>query len=158
MNVGKAAEAKDPFLPTGVNMICGSRWKAKRLAEWDDPAEWKILIASHSPSMEQLREKFGGMEIHAAATQGAAAATISPGAVKTPTVLETPSPPMLQPVAPVATAVAKTLAQTAVAFITPPPPLQAASPVAPAMVGAPAQALTAGVLTPAAAAGIAPPG
>lgn len=60
---GKAAEAKEPLLPSGVNVVQRGKWKAKRLAKWDDLTEWKLLIARCSPYMEQLREKFGGMDI-----------------------------------------------------------------------------------------------
>lgn len=45
--------------------------------------------------MEELREKFGGMEIHVAATPGAMAAAASPGVMETPEALVTP--PIFQP-------------------------------------------------------------
>lgn len=53
MNVGKAAKAEAPLLPSGVNMVQGSKCKAKRLAEWDNPVE--LPTTGRSPSMKQLK-------------------------------------------------------------------------------------------------------
>lgn len=65
-NVDKAADAKKLLVSLGVNVIQGSRWKMRWLVEWDEPTKWKLPIATCSPSMEQLREKFGSLEIWAA--------------------------------------------------------------------------------------------
>lgn len=52
-NVGKAAETEDLLLPAGLNVVQGGRWRAKWLAKWDNPSEWKIPITGCSPPMEQ---------------------------------------------------------------------------------------------------------
>ncbi|KAG8137313.1 hypothetical protein E2320_004577, partial [Naja naja] len=61
------------------------------------PREWKLLITSCRPSMEQLRETFRGMEMYVAIVLGTATATSRPGVVTIPAVLAAPSPPILQP-------------------------------------------------------------
>lgn len=51
----------------------------RRPVKWDEPTEWKFPVAVHSPSMEQLKEKFGGLEILMATSQGTAAVEIGMG-------------------------------------------------------------------------------
>lgn len=104
-------EVKD--LPSGVNVVRGSKWKAKWLAKWDDPAEWKLPVAGCSPSMQQLREKFGG-EIYAATAPEATTATSGRGVMKTPASLATP-PSILQLEALVTAAAAGTPTQAVAA-------------------------------------------
>lgn len=48
----------------------GSQWKAKQPAKWNDPIEWKLPGITPSPTMEQLREKFREMEVHAGVASG----------------------------------------------------------------------------------------
>lgn len=76
--------------------------------------------------MEQLREKFGGIEICTTAVLGATTTASGPGIVKTLAVLATLSPPILQLGPPVAAAVAGAPAQVVVTegFAIPSPPLQ----------------------------------
>lgn len=54
---------------------------------------WKLPIASSSPSTEQVREKFRGMEICVVAIPGAVITIGGLEAVKAPVALATPSPP-----------------------------------------------------------------
>lgn len=147
--MSKAVEAKD-LLPSGVIVVRGSKWKAKWLAEWDDPAEWKLPVTSRSPSMQLLREKFGGKEIYAATAPEATTTTSGRGVMKTPAALATPPPPILQLAALVTAAVAGTPTQAVarVGFAIP-SPLQPAALVVLAMVRAPAQAAVAGIPVPA---------
>lgn len=109
-----------------------------------------MLIISCSLSLEQLGEKFGGMKVHAMATPRATATSSSPGVIETLVVLVTPSTPILQPVAPTATAVVGVLMQATVAadFATPPPLLLPAALGAPVVVRALAPAVAAGIPAP----------
>lgn len=95
-NMGNTVEAKDSFPPWGVNVVQGSKWRTRQATEWDDPVEWKLLVITPSLSMEQLREKFRGMEIHAVVTLEATGATTGSGTTKTTATLATPSPSLLQ--------------------------------------------------------------
>lgn len=61
--MGKAVEAEYSLAPPRVMVIQGSKWKAQRAAEWEEPMEWRFLITTHSPSMEQIRERFRGLEV-----------------------------------------------------------------------------------------------
>lgn len=81
--VGKVAEAEDPIVPARVNVIRGSKWKAKQPVEWDELIKWKLPAAASSPLMEQLGEKFGGLEIKVVASLGAGALVAGTGSAVT---------------------------------------------------------------------------
>lgn len=63
----EAAKVKFPLILLGVAVTQGSKWKARRAAEWEELAEWKPLTTNHSLLVEQLQERFGGMEIRGVA-------------------------------------------------------------------------------------------
>lgn len=66
--VGKAAEVEFPLILLGVALTRGSKWKARRAVDWEEPVEWKFLTVCHSPSVEQLWERFSGLEMHGVAS------------------------------------------------------------------------------------------
>lgn len=61
--VGKATEAEFLLISLGFAVTRELKWKAKRDMDWEDPADWKYLTVCCSPSVEQLRERFVGMEV-----------------------------------------------------------------------------------------------
>lgn len=88
--VAKAAEAEEPIIPSGVNVISGSKWKAKRPVESDKQIKWKFPATTHSP-LEQLGEMFRRLEIKGVVLPGAAAAVAGTGGVKSLTTCLLPS-------------------------------------------------------------------
>lgn len=62
-SVGKADKMEFSLVPPGMVIIQGTKQKASKAAEWIEPIEWKPPTMACSPSVEQLREKFGGMEM-----------------------------------------------------------------------------------------------
>lgn len=42
------------------------------MAEWDEQGEWSYLTVTHSPLVEQLRERFDHMEIQGSEQEGLA--------------------------------------------------------------------------------------
>lgn len=61
--VRKLAELEFPLIPLGVAITQGSKWKAKRAADWEESAGWKFLTTSHSSSVEQLQEMIVEIEM-----------------------------------------------------------------------------------------------
>lgn len=95
--------------------------------------------------MEQLREKFGGLEIQVARSPGAATRM---GRVRSLAASATPSPPLFQPMAPTLASMTRALPQgsATAGAATPPPMQQQAIPVASAAGGVPALEPVAGLL------------
>lgn len=56
--------AEDGFLLTSLrtSFALTPRWRPKRMAEWDEHAEWRYL--HHSPLVEQLWERFLHLDVH----------------------------------------------------------------------------------------------
>lgn len=59
----KVSEVEFPLISLGVTFTQELRQKGKRAADWEEPVEWCYLAAFHSPLVEQLREKFSGLEV-----------------------------------------------------------------------------------------------
>lgn len=59
----KAAEADFPLISPGVVFTQDPRQRVKRVVEWEEPVEWRHLTAFHSPSVEQLRDRFIKLEM-----------------------------------------------------------------------------------------------
>lgn len=64
---GESSRSRIPLEP-GVAIVWSchdtrSKWKARRAADWEELMEWKFLTACYSPSVEQLYERFVGMEM-----------------------------------------------------------------------------------------------
>lgn len=59
----KVAEAKFSLISPGVEPAQVPRWNEKRAAEREELVQWRYLTACHSPSVEQLREKFINLEL-----------------------------------------------------------------------------------------------
>lgn len=91
----KAVEAEYTLVPPGVMVVWGSKWKSSRVVEWEELMEWRFPITTHSSSsMEQFREKFGGLVVQG--TTSPRSVTME-GGMRTAKLLAVKSLPLPQP-------------------------------------------------------------